>query len=354
MTANVETWEDSRESCHVLSGPHDYDISASLVLPSGVGGSVVGVGGGQYFAPGHAMRSCSSVLLWRGNSRSAAIEMRGLEQSVDSLSVCDAPIGILFRKGELGLRTGKSVIRDTWLTNCKVGVQCAVAEEEYDCDSLRLDRVFFHDCKTGFRVTNAEGTGHTVLSTWFRSDQDDSTCFLFEGGGNLWATGVTICKASCVLKIDGRRAISPSSAQYTISGIRIDADAGPCRIVDVTEPSPCQVAVRDCHVAYSSYHKNSAPMFSLSGSSSLTVDNFYNLQRGAIRWADQPRRGTNDTPNIAIYRSRVNGCENVLDLLDASNSSGAAYLVVQDCFDMQGNPLADFSGPVDSDPGIEE
>ena len=354
MNPQVETWEESRDSCHVLSEPADYDIGASLVLPSGVGGSVVGVGGGQYFPPGHAMRSCSSAILWRGNSRSPAIEMRGLEQSVDSLSICDAPVGILFRKGDLGLRTGMSVIRDVWMTGCKVGVQCAVAEEEYDCDSLRLDRVFFHDCETGFRVSGAESTGHTVVSPWFSLDKEASTCFLFEGGGNLWATGVVVCKAICMLRVDGRRAISPSSAQYTINGIRIDEDAGPCMIVDVAEPSPCQITVRDCHVAYNNYHKNSAPMFSLAGSSSLTVDNFYNLQRGAIRWAHQPRRRNNDTPNIAIYRSRVSGCENVLDLLDSANSKGTAHLVVRDCFDMQGKPLDDFNGPVDGESAAEE
>ena len=188
---DIASWEPGRDSCFILSEPVDYGLSETLTLPFKSGGSIGGTCGGQYVPPNHALRGLLSAVVWQGNKYSPAIQMCGIEQLVERLTVVGAPIGVLLHKPVAGIGTGKSSLRDLWLSECDVGVQFGYVEEEDDCDCAVLDRVFFHGCVDScVKMVNAASVGHRVSGGWFLSV--DADCFTIEGGGNLWVNTSTV------------------------------------------------------------------------------------------------------------------------------------------------------------------
>ena len=345
----IESWTEGRQSCFVLPSPSDYSIDDSIVLPFKMGGNVSGLCGGQYVPENHTLRGLTTAILWHGDNRSPAIEMQGVEQIVERLTIVDAPIGILLHKPVVGVCTGKSVVRDVWLTDCEVGVQCGYVEEEDNCDTLSLDRVFFHGClESCVKLVNADSTGHRVTGCWFLST--DTDCFLIEGGGDLWVDSSTVVAAKCLLRIAGRRAITGRNGSYVFDKIKIDAQAGPgFELLRMDNPVPANIVFRDCHVACDEYEKNNGRMFTVQGAAALTVDNFYGLQPGVVEWHYKSRTGPSDIPNMVFCRSRLQGVVDACDILNASDSTGPAHVVVRDCYNENGEPVEDFSGVVSGD-----
>ena len=342
----IESWAEGRQSCFVLPSPSDYSIEESMVLPFKMGGNISGLCGGQYVPENHTLRGLTTAVLWHGDKRSPAVELQGLEQIVERLTIVDAPIGILLHKPVAGVCTGKSVVRDVWLTDCGVGVQCGYVEEESHCDTLSLDRVFFHGCTDEcVKIVNAESTGHRVTGCWFLSPEAD--CFLIEGGGDLWVDSSTVVQANCLLRIAGRRAVTDSNASYVFSRVKIDSQAGAAfELLRMDNPAPLSAAFRDCHVVCPDYKQQDGRMFVVRGAASLTVENLYGLQPGVVEWHHQPGRGAADVPNMVFSRCRTIGASDPLEILKLPASTGRAHVVGRDCYNDHGEPIPDFIGVV--------
>ena len=344
--ADIAAWEPGRESCYILSEPVDYGLAETLTLPFKTGGSIGGTCGGQYVPPNHALRGLLSALVWHGNKHSPAIQLCGVEQLVERLTILGAPIGVLLHKPAAGLGTGKVSLRDLWLSECDVGVQCGYVEEEHNCDCTVLDRVFFHGCiKSCVKLVNTQSMGHTVSGCWFLSTGAD--CFTVEGGGNLWVAASTVAKAERLLHLTGRRAIGSNNASYVFEQIKIDDHAGPkCELVRMEQEGSCNIVFRDCHVGCDDYAKEDGRMFVVRGGTALTVDNFYNLQPRTVEWHYKRRRGPDDMPNLFFNRSRIYGAESPTDILSTATSAGPAHVVIRDCYSGNGVPLDDYTGVV--------
>tara|TARA_Y100001973_G_C5209218_1_gene344305 strand:+ start:37437 stop:38510 length:1074 start_codon:yes stop_codon:yes gene_type:complete len=342
----IEEWALGRDSCYVLPSPSDFSIDDTLVLPQKNGGNVAGLSGGQYVPENHAFRGLLTAILWHGDNRSPAVEMQGVEQSVERITIVDAPVGVLSHKPAIGLCTGRCCLRDVWLSDCTVGVQAGLVEEEDSCDCLVLDRVFFHGCVDScVKLINAESTGHKVSGCWFLSM--DADCFVVEGGGDLWVSQSTVANAARLLRLTGRRAITPANASYVFEKIKIAEEAGPLfELVRMDHATPSDIVFRDCHVECLEYEKNNGRMFVVQGATALTLEGIYNLQGGVIEWHHKRRRGPDDLPNIIINRSRLAGVTKAEDVLNTSESSGPAHVVVRDCYRSNGQPIEDFCGIV--------
>ncbi|MCZ7648462.1 MAG: hypothetical protein M5U26_24915 [Planctomycetota bacterium] len=315
----------------ILLPPGNLLISKTVATPFVGGGMLIGCGRSERTRPDHPLHGGVSALVWTGEAGGTVLKIQGADLEVRDLAVYGrvdavtptrAGIGILVTKPDLkGLGSGKHQFSSLQIQDCDVGFQVGERSVQSNCDNLVFGFLRITGCTTGIRVVNLQGMGFKFdyLHTRYVDEGID-----FMGGGNLWVDSWKIISGKVGLRLrDVPKAIGSNNASYTINMVKIDDNGGKFKMVQMDGAKPAKITLNEGHIAYDEY--SGAPFIEMKGASSLTMRDWYNLQRGMIH----AKFEKDAKPNILVERSRLSGgIKSAADLLE-----GEGYLKLRDCFE---------------------
>ena len=334
----------------------DYPIEETVELPFTVGQKVCGIGAGQYIPPGKKYRGHTSNLLWEGTGANDPIlKVTGVGASIEKTTFVDAPIGILLTHPKRGLGTGKMVVRDCYFDECATVFQAGLATEEHSNDNVLLEKVTADNAESLLVLKNSQAMGFSLRDCLARGDRTKDIIDVF-AGGCVYADNLTVINGDCILRLrsrkeGGKNNIGSSNGLYTLRNIKLDQEAGTCKIVQMDDHYPVNIDVANVQAPFKKWIEtinqgNPQLMYEIRGNSVLTVSGS-DLYSQCIAWHEKKRKGDDDIPNILLNRCRFN-TDKISEVLSKDKSSGKCYFTATHCTDRKGNPIPDMSAYVDA------
>lgn len=321
-------------------------ISDTLRVPFKVGGALWGVAAGMPIMPGHPFEGAMSRLVWVGPTELPMIYVPGSEfhfagglALIGRLEKSDQPrcaVGILLSKPDRGIGTGKLVADNVRLANFQTAIQCGLLPGEHNNDFLSWRRLTIEDCDVGYQLINSQSMGHSVENLLVRGTP---VTFDVYGGGMLMLRNA-LCFDTTLLRLSQNdpKKYSPgvNNATFVLDQIKVDASSGnKFKLVEMRDALPAQIVSNVGHLSPGNYAQQGGVLAELRGAASLTLRDWYKLQRGSFLLHPDGRKPGN-RPNVAIERSRLfSGSD---ELLHPSSINPRA-ITLRDCYRPSGEPI---------------
>lgn len=319
-------------------------ISETLRIPFKVGGALWGVAAGAPILPGHAHEGSMSRLVWVGPTDVPMIHVQGSEfHFAGGLALFGRPekseaprctVGILVSKPKRGIGTGKMVADNLSLHGFETAIRCGLSAGEHNNDFLTFHRLSIEYCDVGYQLVNSQSMGHSVQNLLVRG-----TPVMFDvyGGGIIYLRNA-LCFDTTLLRLSknspAKYSPGANNATFVLDQIKVDTHAGgKFKLVEMRDPLSAQIISNVGHLSPNSYSQQGGVLAELRGAATLTLRDWYKLQRNAFLL--HPDR-TKNRPNVAIERSRV-FCKQ--DELLHPNSKDPRPIILRDCFRPSGEPL---------------
>jgi hypothetical protein len=363
----------SNKAAEFPDGDH---VLPNAVLPFVSGGTIAGVGDGQYIKPGRPLRGEMTVLIPRDPGR-PLFTLTGTFWKLRDFTMYGgeqpATLGLLitYPQDKKGIGSGKHNLDRLTMQNFATGIQFGDTLATRNSDSVDGEDLWFVGCPTCINVKNVMG----MTSTWENVNANNcGDVFRFEAGGK-WRIEDIFCGDSqlegSIIHLVGtqrknnrgrmvEKGIGSNNNQYFVTNVNIDtSDGGNKRLLTIDRhlrhtPS---IRISDGHIACDDYRKNKKHLIVVRNTCNIVIEGVSGLQAGTF-WIEFD-------PTLPVARIKVVDCElrsgwkgagdpfgngdvngdgqfDGLDLIDP-NSPGAKHVRLKavDCYLQNGAAIPD-------------
>jgi hypothetical protein len=338
----------------------DHPIDQTISLPYVQGGTVSGVGDGQY-VKNSTMRGEQSVLI-PALGVTSTMKLTGTHWTIERLTFSNqtlpgAGIGLLVTNkqptGAHGLGAGKHTLNRLTFEHYGIGIQFGEELKTNNCDSVQANKLWFNRCDTCVNTVNQMGMTNEFHDTSANGCVD---IFRFEAGGKWLIDGVFAGYTredkpdGAVLRLVGNgrlnnkgerieQGIGNNNNNFIVRNVNMDTQVGSrLALVRIDEhfTHPSKVKIDGGMIAYDYYWQDRKHQVITRNPADITIRDYVGLQTGAF--ADDYKAGKAHTryliENCVIAGGDVNGDGRFdgVDLLDPGHSDATnIWLTVRDC-----------------------
>lgn len=322
----------------------EITVTDTLDIDGGTGGGLHGQGAREAVAADNANARGGSVVIYNGTkaanealfsqTRTNFIYRDSAYQGKSTADLLAdtgtrTPIGLHVTRGP-SYGSGKTRLYNTRWSGFGRAIVMGDAMADLNCDETRCyDAVSFRN-GTFFQARNAQSLGHyfyglTALET--------DTIFEFLGGGKLLVSGCDLLTEATFLHLDAtdEDGWGQNFSKWTFRDINLDAQAINSRLLTCVpglDYFGSKVRFDGVHLSMNDPGGWSNELINVGDNMRVRLNDVSHLCAGAIRW-------NTTTSKSSIH---IRGCdvwsnvEEVVDLLDPSESTGSLRVIVENCY----------------------
>ena len=238
-------------------------------------------------------------------------------------------VGLQITKTGEGLATGGVYSDHNEFSWHLVAVQIGTSRDEANCERCLFKKSLFYNNDVGVQINNIQGMLHVFEQPEFFNTQ---VCFEVKAGGRLFIRDpFMVTPNQTLLKLDpfDDTCIAQNNGSYYVENVVGDEVAEQSVLLDMTPGFNywADIVFQRGHLQFEEY---ATPAFNVSGSTSLTIRDFYGIQPGMIR--------VTNTDPATVTRILVENCRfmqsvsSPFDIIDVAGSTGRFYVTVRDLY----------------------
>lgn len=344
----------------ILFPGKEYHISDTIEIPKRAGFHVIGGGfNSAGIGPRHSMMGNATRIVWIGGPDKPMIvmhgrgliwngvELHGRAWSKGESTLPRAKIGFLVENSGQGKKRDGIGVGKLWfpalsITDCENGFQAGTEAGEHNCDNLVFGYLTLGNCTYGFRTRN-----HMAMDIHIHYVKGGGTMealFYFEHGGaaHIQGMGMHSKGVKTLVKIGS---CGVNNGFFSINNVKIDAQAGNLKIIQMESPSPAVVTIDKLKRSGGrNMRPNMSAIYELKGSAVLTIRDSQQVVGPESFLTEADKQGS--VPNVLLDR-----CDMPAGLTAAQlhhpDSKGGWNFAAKNCyaFGESPRPLVDLESP---------